>query len=474
MVLATLRLLRRWFRQLAFATVCLLTLAALFLTEENYRGRRAWESYQREAAARGTPVEFIHDLAPPPVPDDQNFWATPLLNPLRSDGSIGSVKQTEAYGTTLTNRLAGGLQAQRYPFYPSPGDWEFSKHINWDEIAKYTGPTGIEHLLQQDETEMAEISAAARRPFGRVGTRYDLDFRPSPNFKVLRIVSWLFSLRAQAALNAGQPALALDDILTMVRMARLLSDEPIAVSQMISVLGLKGAIQPAWEGLSARHWNEAQLTTLQDTFQQVDVLAQLAFCLRCGRAEWDGLPSYFEAHAADVPWSEVPAGKWGLGWFDQNVVTGDRLYLDYVLPVLDLKNRRVYPEKLADLGKEIDRVVQQWWPHCFLIKEGFPYYNKMVEEMAHTQDGVEMVVLACALERYALAHGDYPEKLDALVPQFLAQLPHDVVTGGPLGYARTPDGRYKLTAQWHTPDANTKNDSAAGLSTDQPAWVWKY
>ena len=38
--------------------------------------------------------------------------------------------------------------------------------------------------------------------------------------------------------------------------------------------------------------------------------------------------------------------------------------------------------------------------------------------------------IACALERYRLAHGEYPETLDALVPQFIEKVPHDIIGGG--------------------------------------------
>ena len=47
------------------------------------------------------------------------------------------------------------------------------------------------------------------------------------------------------------------------------------------------------------------------------------------------------------------------------------------------------------------------------------------------------ICLACALERYRLANGQFPETLDALVPKFVAKLPTDVITGTPLKYRRS-------------------------------------
>ena len=42
------------------------------------------------------------------------------------------------------------------------------------------------------------------------------------------------------------------------------------------------------------------------------------------------------------------------------------------------------------------------------------------------------------------ARGVYPETLEALIPQFLADVPHDVIGGQPLHYRRGEDGKFLL------------------------------
>jgi hypothetical protein len=49
-----------------------------------------------------------------------------------------------------------------------------------------------------------------------------------------------------------------------------------------------------------------------------------------------------------------------------------------------------------------------------------------------------------ALERFRLAHGDYPQKLDELTPEFLKSLPEDPWSGKPLGYVRVDPKRDRL------------------------------
>ena len=61
---------------------CLVTLVGLFYAVEDWRGRRAWQSYKRAGEAKGERFDWA-SLAPPPVPNDQNFFESPLWTDLR-------------------------------------------------------------------------------------------------------------------------------------------------------------------------------------------------------------------------------------------------------------------------------------------------------------------------------------------------------------------------------------------------------
>jgi hypothetical protein len=97
---------------------------------------------------------------------------------------------------------------------------------------------------------------------------------------------------------------------------------------------------------------------------------------------------------------------------------------------------------------------------------------------AQGQAAVDMARVACALERHRLAHGQYPERLDALVPQFIPKLPHDIINGQPLNYRRNADGAFVLySVGWNETDDGgrtvlTKKDRT--LDWKQGDWVWQY
>jgi hypothetical protein len=91
---------------------------------------------------------------------------------------------------------------------------------------------------------------------------------------------------------------------------------------------------------------------------------------------------------------------------------------------------------------------------------------------AAAQTATDEAALACALERYRLAKGRFPETLEALTPEFIAPVPHDVITGEPFKYRRTEDGHFAIySLGWDGEDdggvpGNTVFDEKQG------DWVW--
>ena len=68
----------RGVRRILIVLAWTVTIIALFYGEENWRGSHAWNQYRRELEARGEKVDF-QEFIPKPVPDEQNFAATPMV-----------------------------------------------------------------------------------------------------------------------------------------------------------------------------------------------------------------------------------------------------------------------------------------------------------------------------------------------------------------------------------------------------------
>jgi hypothetical protein len=114
-----------------------------------------------------------------------------------------------------------------------------------------------------------------------------------------------------------------------------------------------------------------------------------------------------------------------------------------------------------------------------MAKQMVQAFTHFPQQAAHAQSEVDMAMLACALERYRLAHSEYPDDLQALVPRFGTVLPHDVINGQPLKYRRTADGRFVLySVGWNEKDDGGLVASAKGHPDRQDIlqgdWVWEY
>jgi hypothetical protein len=98
-------------------------------------------------------------------------------------------------------------------------------------------------------------------------------------------------------------------------------------------------------------------------------------------------------------------------------------------------------------------------------------------KVVYTQCVLNEAIAACALERYRIEHGDYPDSLDAANHPGEKPIPLDVVSGKPMGYRRTSDGRYAL---WCI-GLDGKDDGGkrgTGGSPTNPKysgdWVWDF
>ena len=101
-----------------------------------------------------------------------------------------------------------------------------------------------------------------------------------------------------------------------------------------------------------------------------------------------------------------------------------------------------------------------------------------VRKATFAQQGVDITRIACALERYRLVEGKLPDTLDVLAPQFIDQIPNDVIDGKPLRYRRNSDGGYILySVGWNRKDdggeiAWVKQKKGSEVDVAMGDWPW--
>jgi hypothetical protein len=129
--------LKRWLQRATFAIVALITLTALALAIEGYRAKLAWEALEREHAARGESLEWSAQVAPP-VPDDQNLLATPVLAAcfgFAADSPAPGVVAPGPEACAALRRMSDWIM----PLLPGPGNWRDAKVVpitDWQQTLR--------------------------------------------------------------------------------------------------------------------------------------------------------------------------------------------------------------------------------------------------------------------------------------------------------------------------------------------------
>lgn len=348
--------------------------------------------------------------------------------------------------------------------------------------------------LSKFDPAVEELREASRRPHSRFPVRYEDGFNMLlPHLAYLRGCGQLLALRALAELDAGQPERALADVKLSLRLVDSVRTEPILISHLVRIALIHIALHPIWEGLTDHRWTDAQLVALEAELARLDFLEDYQTAMRgervCSIWAVDYLRRERDPTVLDVTASygtrsaETSLKKLILsvavpgGWFDQNKVMMGRLHLELFKPAVNLQERTVSPTNLRRLNETLEQHFARRTPYNFFSSLLLPALGKAAERFARAQVCVDLARVACALERHRLAHGQFPQNLDALVPQFIPKLPHDVINGQPLKYRRTDDGQFLLySIGWNESDdsgeiALTKNGNADWSKGD---WVWRY
>lgn len=85
----------------------------------------------------------------------------------------------------------------------------------------------------------------------------------------------------------------------------------------------------------------------------------------------------------------------------------------------------------------------------FLDKQIIPKFEQNLLSQWLRASTVETLKTIIALERFHADHQNYPDALNALIPNYLEKLPTDIFSGdeSPLGYQKLADGSYQLNDQ---------------------------
>ena len=494
-----------WPNVLIVVIIGVIALVVLFYAEENWRGEWMWNKYRKGLEARGEDLDF-KNFVPPIVANEENFAETPLI---RSWFPRGGPAWESNY--TSAAKLIPSQNTNRYKsdrFFMDLVAWEMAFNaVQADPEAKSTkkfqsdkrdpasraaaAPLVLKSLESSAEI-FEELRQASGRPYSRYPITYDLS-QPwgilLPHLASVKKICSELQLKACAELALGQSASALEDTKLSLHLADSLQDEPFLISHLVRIACVRIALQPVWEGQAEHRWSDAQLQELDKQLLKFDFVTDLKRVLRAERAGSllvidriredrnlsellnvmsSGRASGFDSAIVPVMTQIMPSG-----WFYQEQIDFCRFFQAQFRDILSGTNRYILAGEAKAKGAamenafESDRGMRSWAAKMLL-----PGLGNVVKKFGKAQVGVDEAVIACALERYRIATGNFPDTTEMLAPRFLARLPNDALTGTPYKYRRETSGFVLYSVGWNERDDN----GVAGktfFDEDEGDWVWQ-
>jgi len=489
---------------------------ALFYAEEDWRGWHAWNQFKQEWEAKGEHFDLA-SVVPPPVPDDLNFAMTDIAftsygHYLTREGKLIPAEEREVPDDV---RMRMPLTHKRPAPANCTGDrvkGQFTQLDAWQSYYREQGAkrrdfpvpaqprspaSDVLLALSKYDAVVDELRRANRLPCSRFPLNYDSESPFAihlPHLAVLKSCAQALQLRSVAELQNDQADKALEDARLALQLADKVRTEPFLISHLVRVAMVQLTLQPIWEGLAGHKWSDAQLVSLEAELAKLNFPADYSRSVRSELGaqsdemkllrrhperiqELQGLGD-FDGNRINLP---LPVGVAvhliPAGWFYQNQHRCARMMADCYLPLADASRGTFSPDLARRGSAALAAQARSVSPYHLLERLILPPLSNAARKFAYGQASVNLARTALALERYRAAHGEFPEGLDSLAPQFIAKVPPDVIGGRPLKYRKEVDGLFLLySIGWDETDdggeAGFKDDGS--LDIGRGDWIWRY
>jgi hypothetical protein len=310
----------------------------------------------------------------------------------------------------------------------------------------------------------------------------------------------MLGLRSIAAARAGDTAAGCQSLLIALRLDQAAANEPLVIGTLVAS-GCSMVISNAvWELCDSHSGTEEDFQGLQEELARLDFRKAYLYAERGELAGGVNTSAYLKRersfgplmtvdpmHGTDAP--NVSA-QYTLhlvpdGWFDGNAATLAQWHFDYYIKPLRDAGFKQLLAKQAELGVILaghkSRIHDH--PDEFLAMLAMPALHIVAYRIAYAQSILNEAIAACALERYRIKHNTYPDTLEAADRPGEKAIPLDIISGKPMGYRKTPNGKYAL---WCV-GFNGKDDGGKrGLDEKNPQsnafsrpdyvgdWVWDF
>ncbi len=319
-------------------------------------------------------------------------------------------------------------------------------------------PEPMAQAIAATLAENQQCLALLREAAGIEHCRYDWDYTAAmQELKSVRQCAQLLRLTAVWQAHQGDTDAAIMHIKDSLRLSESLRREPAIISYLVRVACSALAVVQLEQVLNLATCTDRQLQDMDEalaaTAGSLD-LAEAMITERCINIEFTRNPSLLTGLGSGGAVLRLP-GIRGRGLID---------ILDYMGKCVEAA-RLPLTERVARfraIEAELDGLS---FLHA-MVKILAPAMSRVAQLDLRIHAHLDLARTALALERYRLATGAVPDRLDALVPQYLERVPIDPFDGKPIRYRRTDPGYLLYSVMEDGEDNGGLERSQAGR--DQP------
>jgi hypothetical protein len=504
----------RWKILIAMAVVVVL-LSIVGLLTMHIQPQNKVEAYKILLRAKGEKLEF-REVLPPPLPSQSNSLplvqaAFGMLDPGGENYSNHPpMMRMIAQGKALVGWAQPDLRGTGSDYYTNSwGDAQADAETSRPLIALLTQAAAFPEMdFQLDYSKGSDLLL--------------------PHLSSLKRCAQRLSAAAMCDLHRGDAVSATTNVCILLSLAQSFHEERTMISQLVRIAMSSIAASASWELLQSTNLTDAELAALQKNWERQTFIASMKTGLefervsqdaliqkmRTSSAEFNRITGLFASVSSSASGGWVSSGNWldDLKDFAKNSLdhTKRRVaifkwrnswsYSDQ-LQVLQacqiaveglraMETNQVFQPTMKDTLDKLDKLragiassLTSGWLADFDhwlgddIRELFSTGStgNVVRKVLMAEASRLVIITAIALKRFQLKHGNFPEKLSELAPEFLATTPLDPVDGKPLRYRRNTDGTYLLYSigENGVDDGGDVTPLKASSSPSSYTWNWQ-
>ena len=477
-------------------TGALVALVVLFFVEEHFRGRWQLARYQKALIAQGEKLSIVECL-PAPVPEGDNAFFALRTASARQPGRGLSDLAPPTFRFASPGKVLPSLTLTQWQH--SSSTQRSPSNITW---------AVFEQQRKDFEEPLAEARAALRKPGFDARLPYHQGFNITmSHVNQLKGIGMQFSALTMLDLHAGRLDAALDDLDDLLTLGRRMAAEPIIISQLVRNALAAMAFNATWLALHTPGWSDAQLDRLQKLWEEQEFLTPMTRALEMERAitvmtyaqmresgrqsadlfdlvQGGGIGAgsagtnafnsvgqfieYLGEHHEELLGRNVLLPAWQFTWAQQDELN----YLQLIQRMIDggraaARERSSQPNTRAvrEVAEKIKGLRGLGRLRHLLSALTLPALENTMRRALTLQVQREMTLAAITLQRYELRHGKPAADLQALVPEFLRELPRDYFAAAPLRYQPGARDQFVLYS-W---GANEKDDGGSARDAESGA-----